>query len=160
MQLRSTCPSAVLTFSTALLDLLLSPALFSHWCFCLKLLSELQPTKDATPCVLKGWHRAGMTLTSPWLLCATQIQAEGTGQETVSAEPLPNSLPGGPCSKWVAVVGARLGGKLHALPLSTLHPTGKLVTFRCQCPHGTSITLSYAISSWQTLWETEALTLR
>lgn len=67
-------------FNSPLFDPVLSPALPSHWCFCLKLLSELQPAKDAVSWVLKGWHRPGMSLTSSWLLLATQMQAEGTGE--------------------------------------------------------------------------------
>lgn len=92
-------PSVALTFSTLLFVAVLSPALPSHWCMCLKSPSELQPTKDAISRALKGRHGAGMPLTSSWLLLAMWIQAEGTGWETVSAEPLPNSLPEGPCSQ-------------------------------------------------------------
>lgn len=114
IQLWAMGPSVALTFPTLFFVPVLSLALPSHWCICLKPSSELRPTKDALSRALKGRHGAGMLLTSSWLLLAMWMQAEGMGWKTISAELLPNSLPEGPCSH------------LLALPPSTPHPAGSL----------------------------------
>lgn len=111
-------------FNSPLFDPVLSPALPSHWCFCLKLLSELQPAKDAVSWVLKGWHRPGMPLTSSWLLLATQMQAEGTGESRMT-NPVWRTTSQF-TARWSLLEGARRWGKLCALPPSALRSAGCL----------------------------------
>ena len=132
-QLWAMGPSVAWTFSTVLFDPVLSSALPSHWCVCLKLLSQLQPTKDTVSWALQGWHRAGMSLTSSWLLLAMPMQAEGTGRGTTSAEPPPSSLPGGPCWKGVPA-GREAACPASESPASRGQPllAGRLVTRRRQ----------------------------